>query len=138
MYVGEHDGADAFDLDDDVEVASDASDVPLIAAENAAGDANVVARAECAVGEYLTACVVVGSEQAQQVDAGLRYGLYAVVGRVAVYPEGCGDVGSDVATKSLEGEGAVVCGADKEYSRYGRAYATFATRGPHCLFGQED
>ena len=63
MDEGEHYGADAFDLDDDVFVAADALDVAFVAGEDAAGDADALSAAEVGFVEDLAACGVGGGEE---------------------------------------------------------------------------
>ena len=68
MDVGEHDGADAFYLDDDVEVLTDALYITGVSFEDAVRDAYMVTWVEVLTGEYLAACGVVGGKESQQID----------------------------------------------------------------------
>ena len=85
--VGEHDGAEAFDLGDDVFVFFDALDGAFVAFVEAADDADALSGFVIGFGEDFTASGVVGCQESEQFNRCLWNWLNGVVAGLSVDPE---------------------------------------------------
>lgn len=97
MDVGEEDAADAFEADDDVAVLLHPLYVAFVAGVETGGDTHFFVLFEVGLVVDLTAGGVGTGQQTQQLDAALADLLDAVVGGVAVDPEGDVDAGEVAA-----------------------------------------
>ena len=87
MDVGEHDGAEAFDLGDDVFVFFDALDGAFVAFVEAADDADALSGFVIGFGEDFTAGGVVGCQESEQFNRFLWDGSNGGVAGLSVDPE---------------------------------------------------
>lgn len=135
--VGEEDAADPFEADDDVAVLLHSLYVAFVAGVEAGGDTHFFVLFEVGLVVDLTAGGVGTGQQAQQLDAAFADLLDAVVGGIAVDPEGDVDAG-EVAALFFQAEGGVLGCPDEEDVGDDGPLAGLLPGTAYGLFGEED
>lgn len=132
---GEGDGAEAFDLDDDVLVAADAAGVAFVAGKRSADHAKSVADLEFFFAVDLTPHGVVGCQQPEKTHLFFAYGLQLATAQVAVDPE-LRQTGGLGAALGLDALGLIFLGIHEEQARDHGPLMHFAVGAPHIFYGQ--